>query len=340
MVLDLRWVSPEYRFGLARWFAVSAACLAFWAGACTKPEDGEPSDAGLPPGAATDASTAFPGDAATPDAGGGAHLASCLPTATLKPGKSTFTLQRDGAERAVNVYTPSSYDGTKPLPLVVDFHGLHLGAKVYESVSKWDESVDQNQYIVAMPQGIQNAWNIGPCCTESRAVDDVQYARELVGKIAADGCVDTSRIYATGYSNGGGMSFAIACGAADLFAAVAPAAFDLLEEMDCRPARPLSVFIFRGTADPIVPYAGGPSTPPTIGYSLSEIHFLGAQRTFERWAELNGCTEMPAETSDGCITYTQCKAGVKVSLCSKQGGSHDPSPPEAAWPMLKEFVLP
>jgi polyhydroxybutyrate depolymerase len=300
-----------------------------------------PFDAGAPadggPAASTDAGAPTDGGLRPPDAGQPA-LPSCRGS-VLKPGTSSFTLMRDGTSRTVNVYVPKSYDGKTALPLVVDFHGLHEGAALHESVSNWDDTVDTNGYVVAMPQGLQNSWNVGPCCTESRSVDDVGFARALVERIAADGCIDTRRIYATGYSNGGGMSFAIACEAADLFAAVAPAAFDLLEEQSCAPRRPISVFAFRGTNDPVVPYAGGASTPPTL-YTLPELHFLGAAGTFARWAMLNGCSGTPSDSGGGCNTYGSCAGGVKVTLCTTQGGGHDPSDAARAWPMLRDYVLP
>ena len=80
---------------------------------------------------------------------------------------------------------------------------------------------------------------------------------------------------------GGGLSHYLACNGADVFASVAPAAFDLLQDSEepCHPSRPITVMSFRGTADPIVPYDGGASTPPN-GLNVT-IHFLGAQGTFQ-----------------------------------------------------------
>jgi polyhydroxybutyrate depolymerase len=285
-----------------------------------------------------DATTSLPGDAASSDARS-PEVPVCPVSSTLKPGKSSFTLQSGGVSRKFNLYVPRTYDGTTALPLVLDLHGLHEGADLHELFSQWDDRVDANQYVLAMPQGLDNAWNLGPCCTQSRTLNDVQFIRDLVAHVSAKGCIDRSRIYATGYSNGGGMSLRLACDAADLFASVAPAAFDLLEEMPCTPSRPISVFLFRGTDDPIVPYQGGPSTPPTL-YSLPEIHFLGAQATFKRWSELNRCQGDPVRTEVGCMTYARCADGVKVTLCTREGGGHDVSEPGPAWPMLKEYRLP
>jgi len=169
-------------------------------------------------------------------------------------------------------------------------------------------------------------------------VDDLGFALALVDKIKSEACIDPKRVYAAGFSMGGGMSHFLGCKAADVFAAVAPAAFDLIEEYDCTPSRPITVISFRGTSDFIVPYAGGASTPPTP-YPLDPIHFLGAMGTFQKWAELNQCTGTPTAGSGGCQTYTQCAAGVEVTLCTSSGG-HSTGDPAIGWPMLAKHPMP
>ena len=141
-----------------------------------------------------------------------------------------------------------------------------------------------------------------------------------------------------GVLTGGGMVNTLACEAADIFAAVAPAAFDLLEETvnDCAPSRPISVVSFRGTADTRVPYAGGASAlVPGM-----PITFLGAQATFDRWAQINRCTGAKSpEDASGCASYSGCADGVEVILCTKQGGREEPGDASIAWPVLKRHSL-
>ena len=168
-----------------------------------------------------------------------------------------------------------------------------------------------------LPGPSGNAWNIGPCCVPT--ADDVAFIKALVVQVQATTCLDTKRIYATGFSMGGGMAYYLACHAADVFAAVAPSAFDLLQEnaAGCQPTRPISVISFRGSADTLVPYAGGfsavvPGLPVT---------FLGAQATFQKWADIDGCSGTPsAPDAAGCSTYRDCQGGAEVTLCTKQGG--------------------
>ena len=95
-------------------------------------------------------------------------------------------------------------------------------------------------------------------------MDDLGFAKAIVSTVEGLGCIDTKRVYSTGFSMGGGFSHYLACNAADIFAAVTPSAFDLLEDNEepCHPSRPISELSFRGTSDPIVPYAGGASSRP------------------------------------------------------------------------------
>ena len=104
------------------------------------------------------------------------------------------------------------------------------------------------------------------------------------------------------------------------------------------PTRPISVISFRGTSDPIVPYAGGASSPPN-GLNVT-IHFQGAESTFEKWSALNGCTGAPQDGAGGCQTYTQCREGTEVTLCTKQGGSHDPGDAKQGWAFMKKHPMP
>jgi polyhydroxybutyrate depolymerase len=177
---------------------------------------------------------------------------------------------------------------------------------------------------------------MGPCCVAD--VDDLAFARALVSDIESVACIDPDRVYAVGVLTGGGMVHHLACEAADVFAAVAPAAFDLLAETvdDCRPSRPITVISFRGTEDTRVPYEGGASSVvPGM-----PITFLGAEATFDRWAQIDRCTGSPSEEDgDGCSSYSACSGGVEVMLCTQQGGGEEPGDADIAWPVLERYSL-
>ncbi|HEX4341342.1 MAG TPA: PHB depolymerase family esterase [Polyangiaceae bacterium] len=272
---------------------------------------------------------------------GGGGAVTCPATSTLPMGETTQSIMVGGVSRSYILHVPAKYTGTSPTPLVVDWHPILATAQFERGNSGYAALSDSEGFIVAYPQGIDNAWNIGPCCTMSRTVDDLGFAKALVDKLKSQGCIDPKRVYAAGYSMGGGMSHYLGCNAADVFATVTPAAFDLLEEDEepCHPSRPITVMSFRGTADPIVPYAGGASNPPN-GLAVT-IHFLGAVATFQKWAMLDSCTDAsPTMGANGCQTYSKCNAGVEVTLCTAQGGGHVTGDATQEWAMMKKHPMP
>jgi len=299
-------------------------------------DGGAGSDAGSSP--ENDGGGANSGDA--PDAGVDASTPSDCATASAAPGDTSQTVLVDGVMRSYVLHVPSTYRGSTAAPLVVDFHGIGGSGTKERASSPYPARLDGEGVLMAFPDGMKGpagtAWNVGPCCVAN--VDDVAFARALVAQIRTLACVDPSRVYAVGVLTGGGMAHYLGCHAADVFAGVAPAAFDLLaENVDgCTPPRPISVISFRGTADSRVPYQGGPSSL-VPGMPLT---FLGAQATFEKWAEIDGCTGTPsAADANGCSAYSGCPGGVDVILCTKDGGGEDPGDPNVAWPVLARHTL-
>jgi polyhydroxybutyrate depolymerase len=272
--------------------------------------------------------------------GSGGSTATC-PTVSLQPGDSNKTLSVAGTSRTYILHVPSKYDGTSAVPLILDFHGIGGSGAAQEASTQYKAVTDPEGVITVYPDGKPgpqgNAWNVGPCCVAN--VDDIAFAKALVSEVEKVACIDSKRVYAIGYSMGGGMSHYIGCHAGDVFAAVAPAAFDLLKENQdgCTPSRPIPILIFRSTNDGVVPYNGGFSSY-VPGMS---INFLGAKATFQTWAQIDQCTGSPsAEDGNGCSTYSSCGGGVQVTLCTKQGGGHDEGNGSIGWPFLKKYTLP
>jgi len=87
-----------------------------------------------------------------------------------------------------------------------------------------------------------------------------------------------------------------------------------------------------------VPYDGGATQPPN-GLPVT-IYFLGAQPTFQKWAQLDQCTGSAGTDANGCATYTQCAAGVDVTLCTIQGGTHSPGNASQGWAFMQGHSLP
>jgi polyhydroxybutyrate depolymerase len=278
--------------------------------------------------------------------GGGAGSGTC-PATALKSGDSTKKITVGGLSREYILHVPSGYPGTAPVPLVVDFHPIGGSDTTWRSGSPYPAVIDKEGVVSAFPNGepspnLGNAWDVEGCCTSpinGAAVDDVAFAKALVADVEKVACIDVKRVYAVGFSMGGGMSNYLGCHAAEVFAAAGPASFDLTQqnEGDCAPARPITMIEWRGKNDTVVPYAGGHSALVT-GMA---IDFLGAVGTFQKWASLDGCTGSPsAADSNNCQTYSQCGAGVQVTLCTDNNGGHEAANANVVWPMLKKYTLP
>jgi polyhydroxybutyrate depolymerase len=262
--------------------------------------------------------------------------AGCPASATLRAGDTTKTITVDGVQRTFLVHAPPGYDSSTAVPVVLDFHGLGGNSNQQKNLTNWDNLADAENFISVYPQGINNAWNAGLCC--GNGGDDVPFVRAIIANLASEACIDARRVFASGCSNGGGMSYKLACEAADVIAAVAPVDFDCVDGAgcgNCEPARPISVIQFRGTNDQLVPYDGNAGA------------FAGAQANLATWGEINQCTGSPGALagSAGCEQFPMCGAGAQTVLCTVQGGTHCGSYgnfdiPEVAWRVLSTKSLP
>jgi polyhydroxybutyrate depolymerase len=129
-------------------------------------------------------------------AGQGTSPQTCPMTPVPSAGDTNGTIQSGGLARTYILHVPTGYTGQSPVPLVLDFHFILGTAQEEEAVSGYATLADQEGFVVAFPNGIDNAWNIGPCCTTSRTVDDVGFARDLVNQLESTVCVDPKRVYA------------------------------------------------------------------------------------------------------------------------------------------------
>lgn len=231
----------------------------------------------------------------------------------LEAGDYEFALTHAGVEYGYRLHVPTDYAGTAA-PLVVNFHGFTSNAAEQQIFSAMNPDADARGIVVAYPNGPNASWNGGTCCGQAAMDDrdDVGFVRAMVAEIERTLCIDATRIYATGMSNGGFLSHRLACEAADLFAAVAPVD-GVIGVATCTPERPISVIHFHGTEDTLVPYEGNRV-------------FDSVPATLEAWADRNGCTGEPVETfANGaatCSSWTSCDAEVEVTLCTIVGMGH------------------
>jgi polyhydroxybutyrate depolymerase len=229
-----------------------------------------------------------------------------------------------GMPRQYRVHVPASYKPEVPAPVVFCFHGLGQEGVMFcltgtDLVAKSDEA----GFILVMPNGYANSWNGGTCCGDaaSQKLDEVGFVHAMFDEISKHLNLDLGRVYATGLSNGGYMSYRMACEAADLFVAVAPAAGAIgsseigggtatASDITTCMAKGVSVLDIHGTQDALIPYS---TQKPSL----------------ERVAMENGCmlTTKPATQPESkgdvtCVSYEGCPMGIDITGCSVMGGGH------------------
>lgn len=256
-----------------------------------------------------------------------------------RPNGGSKQINVDGRTRSYNLYVPDSYPTDRRVPLVLRFHGLggngdqEIGSTGYRQVA------DQEGFILVAPTGANgsagNAWNVGTCCTSDTSIDDVAFAKAIIEDVSKVANIDSSRIYATGFSMGGGMTHYLACHASDVIAAFAPEAFDLLQENvnQCQPARAVPLLSQRAMNDGLVKYPGVKDC-----LTGTCINFLGAVATNEVWKQKSECNDQTSNIN-GCVINTQCTDGVEVGLCTTNSG-HSPEDSQRGWDFMKQFTLP
>jgi polyhydroxybutyrate depolymerase len=237
-------------------------------------------------------------------------------TDVLEPGKHEgLVLEFDGVDRTYDLLVPASYDASMPTTLVLNFHGYLIGNPTQQAEwSQMDGFAEDAGVVVAYPAGVNASWNGGECCGDAMSgdIDDVGFVRALVEQIAGMLCIDPSRVFATGMSNGGFLSHRLACEAGDLVAAIAPVAGVLGVDTASCEGRAVPVMHFHGTSDLIVAYDGGifPSVADTMSF----------------WVDHNGCGAEPEVTfqmgDTTCETWSGCTDGADVVLCTITGGGH------------------
>ncbi|MFN8018446.1 MAG: prolyl oligopeptidase family serine peptidase [Acidimicrobiales bacterium] len=244
----------------------------------------------------------------------------------------------DDSDRWWLLTTPLEHDGKTPLPLVVDFHGLSEGANIHSKMSGFSPFALEHGFILATPNGTgtPTRWQISP---DTKTNPDLQFTAAMLDQLEANLCVDTSRVYATGLSNGAFISSAVGCAMSDRFAAIAPVA-GLLRPLPCTTSHPMPVLTFHGTADPILLFNGG------VGDRLGEIMSKGIDgidanagqlpeadldgpgypANAKDWAIQNGCDGTYTDTKlTKTVThrvYDGCPADGPVEFNIIDGGGH------------------
>jgi polyhydroxybutyrate depolymerase len=233
----------------------------------------------------------------------------------ISDGTSVHSISFGGVDRSYRVYKPAGLPASAPL--VVMLHGGFGSGEQAERAYGWDELADGAKFVVAYPDGIARAWNVHGCCGQpSRdGIDDVGFVTAMVGEISNSIGIDKSRVYATGISNGGMMSYTLACNS-DIFAAIGP---DSATQLDpCASPHPTSVMHIHGNADRLIRYDGAP------GEGVARINGPPVPEVNAFWRNVDQCAA-PADHTDGPVTTSTaaCAADRNVVLVTVDGGGHE-----------------
>jgi polyhydroxybutyrate depolymerase len=249
-----------------------------------------------------------------------ATLALLVPSAAAAPSGTVTrgSVQLDGLTRTYRLYLPAR--PKKPASVVLVFHGgFGTGARV-ASQTGFDAEAEKRGAIAVYPDGIGRAWNAGPCCgAPSRlGVDDVGFVSKLLDKLQRQYAIDKRRIYATGISNGGLLSYRLACELPNRIAAVAPVAATQISP--CSPKQPVSILHIHGLDDENIPFEGGVGTRGVTGFDWPSV-----EQGIDTWRELDRCPDGGRTAVEGAVTtmsWKPCRGATEVRLVTVAGMAH------------------
>ncbi len=229
------------------------------------------------------------------------------------------SFQFDGLMRTYNVYLPADYQPGNSLPLILALHGYTQTGQSMMTFSGFNQVADTAGFVVVYPDGIGNAWNVG--FSGGSTADDVGFLLALTDTLHQRYNIDYSRVYATVFSNGGFMSYRLACETPDRIAAIAPVAGTMTVESaaSCAPGLSVPVLHIHGTSDFVVSYNGG-------------FGNLSVDQVINLWNGFNQCpvqptiVNLPDIVAEGSTvqryTWSPCSDDSRVVLLKVINGGH------------------
>ena len=237
-----------------------------------------------------------------------------------------------GISREYYLYVPDEVDLNTSLIFIL--HGYSGSASGIMGYSGINNLADEHNFIACYPQGTNDDkgydfWNVGYSFHANVEVDDVEFIRTLRAHIIQEYYLTEYNIFSTGMSNGGDMSYLLACQASDVIRAIAPVAGCMMEWIfdSCSPEYTRSVFEIHGTDDDVTWWEGDYDDSGGWG------NYIGVMPTFSFWASNNSCTDFESyglpdlDQSDGSYIisdkYSGGTGGNEVWLYKVINGGHD-----------------
>lgn len=226
----------------------------------------------------------------------------------------------DGNERTYIIHLPDNKDKPDKYPLVIALHGGGGRGEGMNKLTGFNAIADKNNFVVVYPDGIDKQWNDGRNdFLLNDKINDVNFISKLIDTLKVLYNIDTNRVYATGISNGGIMSFRLACELSGKIAAFAPVAASMPESpaYECKAQRPVPVMIIFGDEDPLVPFNGGDIS---VFGLRKRGKVIPVEQSVNFWVTANGCNTVPVETK-----FDSVSDGTQVSkkVYSSKTGNGD-----------------
>lgn len=242
------------------------------------------------------------------------------------PGTTDHVLVHDGRPRPFRVHVPS----VVPLgaALVIQLHGGGGSGTGLDRLTHFHRLADRERFVVVSPNGVGRRWNDGRQVSDPRAaaIDDAGFIAALIDALAARLPLDRRRVYVAGISNGAMMAARLAHEIPDRIAAFGQVAGTIAEDAPTwwRPDRPVPLVEIFGTADPILPYAGGPARRARWG-GRDRGRVLGVEAWMALVAAHNDALGREARRVEPDVTVSTWRgpsAQCDVELWQVDGGGH------------------
>lgn len=259
-------------------------------------------------------------------------LVSILTTISFAQQTINGTIQHDAVTRSYVLYVPATYTPGTPAPLVLNFHGYTSNASDQMFYGDFRPIADTAGFLLVHPMGTldgngETHWNSG----WGTGVDDIGFTEALIDSLALDYSINLDRVYSTGMSNGGFMSYTLACSLSNRIAAIASVtgAMNLGQSTSCNAQHPTPVMQIHGTADGVILYNGS-------------TWYVSTANSMSYWSGFNQCDPTPVVTNvpnintiDGCTAvhyvYQNGNNGVEVELYEIVNGEHTWPGAPIAW---------
>lgn len=236
------------------------------------------------------------------------------------------TIQVQNEQREYYIHFPSGRSG-QGRPVVFVLHGGKGTAVQRARQTGFNIIADRDDFVAVYPQGLNKQWN------SSHQSNDVAFFTAMINTLVNQESIDSKRIYIIGGSNGGMMTYILACDLADRIAAVVPivASMPTTSLTSCQPRASVPILIMAGTADPLMPYKGG-----LVAHGKGDLAsktVISIEETLSFWRNHNRCPtqsstrQLPDRDRDDGITteailWRDCLAGSQVILYRMDGAGH------------------